>query len=71
MGQRLLVTEQETNDIRKLYNLLLTEESGGLKFEYIYDLPNSTIEQVNGSVKRNPSIRSGTRLVTDNPNQLV
>lgn len=70
MGQRLVITEEEVSDIKKLYSLL-KEEAGGYKFESVFDLPDSNVEQVNGLVKRNPAVRAGTRLVTDNPNQLV
>ena len=67
MGQKLIISENERRSIRLLYE----QTSGGYKFEMVYDLPETTIEQGNAMIKRNPAIRSGTRLVTDNPNQLV
>lgn len=71
MGQRLIISEEEKKHISKIYGIIKEQSSGGYKFESVYDLPNSTVEQVSGMVKRNPAIRSGSRLVTDNPNQIV
>jgi hypothetical protein len=61
------------SDLVKVIKKIIKEQtsSGGYKFEMVYDLPNSSIEQINGMIKRNPAIRAGVRLVTDNPNQLV
>jgi len=67
------VIQLTESNLVKVIKKIIKEQtsSGGYEFEMIYDLPNSSIEQINGMVKRNPAIRAGVRLVTDNPNQLV
>jgi hypothetical protein len=61
------------SDLVRVIKKVIQEQtsSGGYRFEIVYDLPDSNIEQINGMIKRNPAIRAGVRLVTDNPNQLV
>ncbi len=69
MKKVIRLTESELVDIVK--KVIQEQTNKGYKFEMVYDIPNSNVEQINGMIKRNPAIRSGTRLVTDNPNQLV
>jgi|688.fasta_scaffold828496_1 hypothetical protein len=60
------------SDLVKIVKKILVEQTSGVySVEKVFELPGKTIPEISKMIKNNQVVRSGSRIVSENDNQLV